>query len=95
MNTDRIEKNIVLHAPLARVWRAISDANEFGHWFGMKLSGAFTPGARLSGVITPTQVDPEVAAAQQPHGHRSQQHGRLAQRAPGRVRAGRPGVAIA
>src|SRR5581483_6140669 len=30
--SDRIEKKIVLKAPLARVWRAISDAGEFGEW---------------------------------------------------------------
>ena len=27
---DRIEKRVLLHAPLDRVWRAISDAEEFG-----------------------------------------------------------------
>lgn len=36
MSTDRIEKKILLKAPLARVWRAISDSKEFGTWFGMK-----------------------------------------------------------
>ena len=28
--TDRIEKKVVLRAPRVRVWRAISDAKEFG-----------------------------------------------------------------
>src|SRR6476469_5911720 len=28
-NTDRIEKSILLHAPKARVWRALTDASEF------------------------------------------------------------------
>lgn len=50
--TDRIEKNVVLNAPLTRVWRAISDSREFGAWFGAKLEGAFTPGAHLIGHIT-------------------------------------------
>ncbi len=52
MNTDRIEKKIVLRAPRSRVWRAISDAKEFGTWFGVVLETPFTPGARVSGRIT-------------------------------------------
>ena len=44
MSTDRIEKRVVLRAPRARVWRAISDAKEFGTWFRMKLDGAFVAG---------------------------------------------------
>jgi len=50
--TDRIEKQINLRAPRARVWRALSDAHEFGQWFGAKLEGQFEPGARLLGRIT-------------------------------------------
>jgi uncharacterized protein YndB with AHSA1/START domain len=51
--TDRIEKQIVLRAPRARVWRAISTADEFGRWFGANLSGGtFAPGARIRGPIT-------------------------------------------
>src|SRR5579871_5546523 len=49
MSTDRIEKTIVLRAPRARVWRALSRADEFGAWFGVALEGAFTPGAHLTG----------------------------------------------
>jgi len=64
MSTDRIEKKILLKAPLHRVWRAISDSKEFGTWFGMKVDGPFTPGAIMRGVIVPTQVNAEVAAAQ-------------------------------
>ena len=67
MSTDRIEKKIALHAPRKRVWRALSDATEFGTWFGMKFDGPFAPGARLRGVITPTKVDPEVGKAQKEH----------------------------
>ena len=43
-STDRIEKRVVLHAPRSRVWRAISDAKEFGTWFRMNLDGAFSAG---------------------------------------------------
>jgi uncharacterized protein YndB with AHSA1/START domain len=63
-NTDRIEKKILLRAPRARVWRAISDSNEFGTWFGMKFDGAFAPGKKMGGSIVPTTVNAEVAAMQ-------------------------------
>jgi uncharacterized protein YndB with AHSA1/START domain len=52
MSTDRIEKKMFLKAPRSRVWRAIANAQEFGEWFGVKLEGAFAPGARLEGRIT-------------------------------------------
>src|SRR5437870_12529215 len=64
MNPDRIEKKIHLKAPLERVWRAISDPNEFGKWFGLKIAGAFLGGERVRGTITPNTVDAEVASAQ-------------------------------
>jgi len=38
-STDRIERKILLKAPLARVWRALSDAKEFGDWFGVDFKG--------------------------------------------------------
>lgn len=65
--TDRIEKRIVLQAPLERVWRAISSAQEFGSWFGVRFDGQFEPGEYLTGHIVPTTVDPEVAKGQEPH----------------------------
>lgn len=52
MNTDRIEKTLTLHAPRTRVWRALTDAEEFGEWFNVALVGPFTPGARVQGCIT-------------------------------------------
>jgi uncharacterized protein YndB with AHSA1/START domain len=51
-NTDRIEKQVLLKAPVERVWRALTDAAEFGSWFGVKLSGSFAPGEEISGPIT-------------------------------------------
>jgi uncharacterized protein YndB with AHSA1/START domain len=68
---DRIEKQVLLHAPHARVWRALTDAEEFGTWFGMKFDGPFKPNTLLHGVIMPTKVDAEVAKAQQPHSGKS------------------------
>jgi uncharacterized protein YndB with AHSA1/START domain len=64
MNTDRIEKKILLRAPLKRVWRALADSTEFGKWFGMRFDGPFQPGARMRGLIVPTTVDQEIANAQ-------------------------------
>jgi uncharacterized protein YndB with AHSA1/START domain len=66
-DTDRIEKNTLLRAPRARVWRALTDSKEFGSWFGMKVVGPFTKGATVRATIAPTTVDPEVAKLQAPH----------------------------
>jgi len=49
---DRIEKKILLSAPRARVWRALSDAAEFGQWFRVRLEGAFHAGTTIVGRIT-------------------------------------------
>jgi|SRR5882672_360220 len=67
MNTDRIEKSIVLRAPLDRVWNAVSDAKQFGSWFGVAFDGPFKENTRLTGKIVPTTADPEVAKLQEPH----------------------------
>ena len=67
MTNDRIEKEVLLKAPLERVWRAISDAEEFGQWFGVRFDGPFVAGASVTGVITPTAVDADVAKAQEPY----------------------------
>ena len=67
MSTDRIEKTILLRAPRERVWRAVSDAKEFGSWFGVAFDGPFAEGTRLSGKISPTTVDAEVAKMQEPY----------------------------
>ena len=67
VSPDRIEKKILLRAPRARVWKALTDAQEFGHWFGVKLDGPFVAGAAIRGTMAPTTVDAEVGRAQQPH----------------------------
>ena len=67
MSSDRIEKEVLLRSPLERVWRAISDANEFGRWFGVRFDGPFVAGTSVTGVITPTTVDDDVARAQEPY----------------------------
>src|SRR5246127_4780407 len=64
MSTDRIEKTILLKAPLKRGWRALSDSKEFGSWFGMRFNAPFAPGANMKAVIVPTTVNQEVAKMQ-------------------------------
>lgn len=71
MSKDKIEKSVVLQAPRSRVWRAITDSEEFGTWFGVMLEGTFTAGATVRGRIktpgydhltmdvTVERVDPE------------------------------------
>lgn len=51
-DTDRIEREIFLEAPRARVWRALTEAAEFGNWFGAEMRGPFAPGARVRGRVT-------------------------------------------
>jgi uncharacterized protein YndB with AHSA1/START domain len=50
--TDRIEKQILLRAPQSRVWRALTDAKEFGTWFRVDLEGRFVLGGRTRGKLT-------------------------------------------
>jgi uncharacterized protein YndB with AHSA1/START domain len=50
--TDRIEKTVVLNAPRQKVWQAVSVAEKFGSWFGVKLEGSFKPGTPISGRLT-------------------------------------------
>ncbi len=51
-STDRIEKTVVLKVPRARVWRALTDKDEFGAWFGVRLEAPFAPGQRSRGQVT-------------------------------------------
>jgi uncharacterized protein YndB with AHSA1/START domain len=52
-DTDRIERSVVINAPRDRVWRALSNAEEFGTWFGANLKGqTFAAGQRTRGQIT-------------------------------------------
>jgi uncharacterized protein YndB with AHSA1/START domain len=52
-DTDRIERSTLINAPRARVWELLSNAEQFGTWFGANLKGqAFVPGQRARGNIT-------------------------------------------
>ncbi len=67
MNTDRIKKTVLLHATLEQAWHAISDAQQFGQWFGASFDQPFVAGKTLRATIVPTTVDATVAALQAPH----------------------------
>jgi uncharacterized protein YndB with AHSA1/START domain len=51
-STDRIEKVTTFDASRSRVWRALTDYEQFNHWFGVALTKPFTPGAEVSGYNT-------------------------------------------
>jgi uncharacterized protein YndB with AHSA1/START domain len=52
-STDRIERKVLIKATRARVWRAVSDAAEFGNWFGVDFKGkTFVAGKSVQGKIT-------------------------------------------
>ena len=63
-DTDRIEKKVLLRAPRERVWHAISDAKQFGSWFGVAFDEPFVPQKRMIGKMVGTTVDAEVAQRQ-------------------------------
>jgi uncharacterized protein YndB with AHSA1/START domain len=50
--SDKIEKTITLRAPIERVWRAITDHEEFGAWFRVKIDGPFRLGEPSTGRMT-------------------------------------------
>ncbi len=52
MDTNRIEKRIELKAPVARVWRALTDHVEFGQWFHVRMEGPFALGKAVRGQVT-------------------------------------------
>lgn len=49
--TDRFERQIHMKAPRSKVWQAITDAKQFGQWFGCELRGDFAAGQPIQGKI--------------------------------------------
>ena len=49
---DRIEKQIELKVPVARVWQALTDYREFGAWFRAKIDVPFSVGELSTGHMT-------------------------------------------
>lgn len=50
--SDRIEKTVTLNASVDRVWKALTDHEEFGQWFRVKIDAPFEKGAASTGHIT-------------------------------------------
>lgn len=48
----KIEKTVELKASVERVWRALTNHEEFGAWFRVKLEGPFEEGKEARGTIT-------------------------------------------
>lgn len=67
-DADRIEKQVTLRAPLARVWSAIADAREFGRWFGLELDGEFVPGRTVTGTWNAGFTEEMIQGAQKQAG---------------------------
>jgi uncharacterized protein YndB with AHSA1/START domain len=61
---DRIEKQVTLRAEVSRVWRALTDAQEFGRWFGVKLAGPFAEGQTVRGVFDERMDEDAIVAYQ-------------------------------
>jgi uncharacterized protein YndB with AHSA1/START domain len=65
MTTNKIEKEVLLRAPVSRVWRSITDAQEFSRWFGFELHGQFAPGIAVLGTFRGTLDENAIIAHQQ------------------------------
>jgi len=49
---DKIVKVVELKAPVARVWQAVTNHEEFGEWFMVRLDNPFEVGKVTTGNIT-------------------------------------------
>jgi uncharacterized protein YndB with AHSA1/START domain len=49
--TDRIERSVEIGASVSRVWKALTDHEEFGTWFRVDLDGPFASGRTTRGRI--------------------------------------------
>lgn len=70
--TDRIEKSVAIAAPVERVWRALTDHEEFGAWFRVKLEGPFVLDETSLGQMTypgyeHVKWEAQVVAMEAPH----------------------------
>jgi uncharacterized protein YndB with AHSA1/START domain len=51
-STDTIRKQVDMKAAPERVWQALTDANQFGTWFRVKMDTPFVVGRHAGGQIT-------------------------------------------
>jgi uncharacterized protein YndB with AHSA1/START domain len=61
VSPDRIEKQVTIQAPRSRIWRALTEVEQFNAWFGVSLTSSFSPGAEVSGVITLRNPERKIA----------------------------------
>jgi len=47
-----IEERLELKVPISKVWKAISDYQEFGDWFRVRVEAPFVPGRSARGKLT-------------------------------------------
>jgi uncharacterized protein YndB with AHSA1/START domain len=52
MDSNRIEKQILIAVPLSRIWLALTDHTQFGEWFRVKIDAPFAPGKPSTGFMT-------------------------------------------
>jgi uncharacterized protein YndB with AHSA1/START domain len=48
---QQIEKSIQIEAPVSRVWNALTDYQQFGEWFGVRLDQPFVAGQPSTGMM--------------------------------------------
>lgn len=46
---NSIERQIEINAPVAKVWKALTDSNLYGQWFGAKFQSEFVAGKTTNG----------------------------------------------
>lgn len=52
MSSDQIKKSIVIKSPVSRVWRALTDHEEYGTWFQCVIDRPFVVGELVMGRMT-------------------------------------------
>ena len=52
LSTNVIEKQILIEAPVSKVWDAIIDHEKFGEWFRVVLESPFEEGRTIKGRLT-------------------------------------------
>ena len=57
--SDAVKRQIVIAAPIERVWGALSDVAQFNSWFGVELEQSFAPGQSSSGKVGAINSTPE------------------------------------
>ena len=51
-NTNTITKQMELKAPIEKVWRALTDHQQFGKWFGAQVDGPLVAGQMSTGMVS-------------------------------------------